>query len=109
MDLATLTANSIDDCWNRIGVRGNKSCVELERHIHCRNCPTYASAASGLLDRGLPADHLAEWTAHFARPKAAENTSVFSVVIFRVGNEWLALPTTIFHEIAALRPIYSLP
>jgi chemotaxis-related protein WspD len=30
-------------------------------------------------------------------------------VLFRVGLEWLALPTALFQEIAALRPIHSLP
>jgi chemotaxis-related protein WspD len=29
---------SLDDCWNRIGVRGDGSCRELEQHIHCHNC-----------------------------------------------------------------------
>ncbi len=37
---------AIDDCWNRIGVRGDGSCPELKRHIHCRNCPVYSAAAA---------------------------------------------------------------
>ena len=41
-DAASPVAN---DCWNKIGVRGDASCAELERHIHCRNCPTYSAAA----------------------------------------------------------------
>ncbi|NOP35791.1 hypothetical protein, partial [Klebsiella pneumoniae] len=41
----------IDDCWNRIGVHGNKQCPLLERHVHCRNCEVYAAAATRLLDR----------------------------------------------------------
>ena len=32
----------IDDCWNRIGVHGNKSCPLLAEHVHCRNCAVYA-------------------------------------------------------------------
>ena len=28
----------IDDCWNRIGVHGDKQCPLLERLVHCRNC-----------------------------------------------------------------------
>ena len=46
-------AAMIADCWNKIGVRGDGSCPELEKHIHCRNCPTYTAAASMLLDRDL--------------------------------------------------------
>ncbi len=37
---------SVDDCWNRIGVRGDRSCPKLAEHIHCRNCPVHAAAAS---------------------------------------------------------------
>ena len=40
------TAASINDCWNRIGVRGDASCPELEQHVHCRNCPVYSAAAA---------------------------------------------------------------
>jgi chemotaxis-related protein WspD len=42
---------AIDDCWNRIGVHGDKQCPLLERHIHCRNCEVHAAAATRLLDR----------------------------------------------------------
>ena len=26
----------IDDCWNRIGVRGDASCARLVEYVHCR-------------------------------------------------------------------------
>ena len=48
----------LNDCWNKIGVRGDGSCPELERHAHCRNCPVYSAAAAQLLDAELPAGHL---------------------------------------------------
>lgn len=32
-----------------------------------------------------------------------------SAIIFRVGNEWLALPTRMFQEVSEPRPIHSLP
>ncbi|MCW1245836.1 chemotaxis protein CheW, partial [Pseudomonas sp. SAICEU22] len=44
-------AHAIDDCWNRIGVHGDKSCPLLAEHIHCRNCSVYSAAATRLLDR----------------------------------------------------------
>ena len=50
---------AVDDCWNRIGVFGDKSCPRLERHIHCRNCEVYGAAAIALLDRyGLSLIHI---------------------------------------------------
>ena len=30
-------------------------------------------------------------------------------MIFRIGAEWLALPTAVFAEVATLRPVHSLP
>jgi len=100
---------AIDDCWNRIGVRGDASCPQLETQIHCRNCPVYAAAAVDLLDRELPAGHLAEWTRHVAREKPAPEDGMQSAVVFRIGAEWLALPTSVFKEVVGVRPLHSLP
>jgi chemotaxis-related protein WspD len=41
-------------------------------------------------------------------PIAAE-LDTLSVVVFRIGAQWLALATSVFREIAALRAIHSLP
>ncbi len=98
-----------NDCWDKIGVNGNGSCLELEKYIHCRNCPVYASAGLQLLNRPLPAEYRREWAEHFALPKRASVAGKISMVVFRVGFEWLALPASAFHEIAEHRPIHSLP
>src|SRR5437588_4360 len=37
--------NVIDDCWNRIGIGGDRTCPELAVHIHCRSCPVFSAAA----------------------------------------------------------------
>ena len=88
---------------------GDGSCPELKTHIHCRNCPVYAAAGARLLDRALAADYRHAWAAHFARPKAAVAAGTFSVVLFRIGAEWLSLPTPAFQEVAELRRIHSIP
>ncbi|MEO5742230.1 MAG: chemotaxis protein CheW [Vicinamibacterales bacterium] len=97
------------DCWNTIGVRGNGSCPELAQHVHCQNCPTYSCAAQSLLDREPPADYKAASTAHFAAPRVAAERASESAVIFQIGSEWLALPTSVVSEIAHSRQIHSLP
>jgi chemotaxis-related protein WspD len=106
---ATFERSLIQDCWNRIGVSGDMSCPELRKHIHCRNCPVYSAAAVELLDRDIPADYLDECTHHVAqqKPEAAGDTQ--SVVVFRIGSEWLALPTAVFKEIVGIRPVHSVP
>lgn len=96
-------------CWNRIGVNGDGTCAELTKFVHCRNCPVYSNAAALLLDRSLPADYRRHWTGHFALEKKRVAPGKMSVVIFRVGAEWLALSTKAFQEVAERRRIHSLP
>ena len=50
------------DCWNRIGVTGDRSCPELNTFVHCRNCPVFAAAARAFFDRPAPEGYLAEWS-----------------------------------------------
>lgn len=106
-----MTAEGIDECWREIGVSGDRSCPELDEHLHCRNCPTHAQIARKLLDRPLPPGYREEWTRHFAErdEKTPEDEEVDSVLIFRIGEEWLGLPAAICREIAEPRPVHSLP
>lgn len=102
--------HALHDCWNRIGVWGDSTCAELERQIHCRNCPVFTTAAVRLLDsRELPSDYLEVWTQHYASAKSVATEVGTSIVIFRVGIEWLGLSTSVFQEIAENRVIHSLP
>jgi chemotaxis-related protein WspD len=100
---------AVDDCWNKIGVHGDASCPELMRHAHCRNCPVYSATALTLLDRDLPAEHLSEWTEHFAQAKSIAQPDTESAIIFRVGAELFAFSTLVLDEVAELRTIHSLP
>lgn len=109
MTTADAVGRHLDDCWNRIGVRGDRSCPQLPQHIHCRNCPVYGNAAAGMLDGELPAQYREQWTRHFAQPNSTVSVETRSALIFRVGPEWLALPTAVVAEIAEQRPIHSLP
>lgn len=99
----------IDDCWNRIGVRGDSSCPELVKHVHCRNCPTYSAAASELLDIDVPSDYLQHWTKLVALERSFAAAEMRSAVVFRIGEERLALPSGILREIADARTIHTLP
>lgn len=98
----------IDDCWNRIGVRGDTSCNKLTLYIDCRNCPIHAHAAIELLDRLQVEEFSCRWEDEpSAPPQSAEDLT--SLMLFRIGEEWLALPTTLFEEITELRTIHTLP
>ncbi|HSU55600.1 MAG TPA: chemotaxis protein CheW [Candidatus Dormibacteraeota bacterium] len=99
----------IETCWNKIGIYGNGECGELEKFVHCRNCPIYSQAAHRLLDRPLPPEYRREWAVHFAREEKKTPPAKLSAVLFRVSSEWLALPTQAFQEIAERRRVHSLP
>jgi chemotaxis-related protein WspD len=99
-----------DDCWNRIGVRGDSSCERLVEYVRCLNCPVFETAAAKLLDQPIPRVDLSR---HELRAPAqsrhdAQGASE-SFLVFRIGGEWLALPTPIFKRIVQTRPIHTLP
>lgn len=104
MDLIARDHEDIDDCWNRIGVHGDKQCPLLDRHIHCRNCEVYAAAATRLLDRyTLLQDE------HVETVQVEQGTVGRSMLLFRLGEEWLALATACLAEIAPMQAVHSLP
>ncbi|NMX93057.1 MULTISPECIES: chemotaxis protein CheW [unclassified Pseudomonas] len=106
LDLTVADTQAIDDCWNRIGIHGDKSCPLLAEHIHCRNCAVYSTAATRLLDRYALAqeDHR-----HDAAAQADDEVATRSLLMFRLGEEWLGIATRCLVEVAPLQPIHSLP
>jgi chemotaxis-related protein WspD len=99
-------ADAIDDCWNRIGIHGDRSCPLLEDHIHCRNCSVYSAAATRLLDRySLVQDHREQAQV----TELQRDIKTRSVLVFRLGDEWLGLATRCLSEVAPLQAIHSLP
>jgi chemotaxis-related protein WspD len=108
-NLKSMSAIKLNDCWNKIGVWGNRECGELKKVIHCRNCIVYSSAAAQLLGAELPQDYLERWTTHFAAEQKVESRQMQAALIFRIGAEWLALSPTNLQEIAEGRPIHSVP
>ncbi len=62
-----------------------------------------------MLNRALPPEYRREWTEHFAREKRLAAPAKTSALLFRIGDEWLALPTKAFEEVAERRLIHSLP
>ena len=99
----------VADCWNQIGVRGDGSCPELKGHIHCRNCPVYAAGAVELLGVECSAGLLSERTQGVGEPQHTDELASNSLLVFRLGTEWLALRSSALKEVASQRPIHSLP
>jgi chemotaxis-related protein WspD len=97
------------DCWNHIGVWGDRSCPELLKVVHCHNCPVFAGAGRRFLDAPAPDGYAQEWAERLAPPIEEAATDLQSVLIFRLGEEWLALPAQVLLEVASLRPIHRVP
>src|SRR5947209_7840285 len=89
----------VRDCWNTIGVRGDRSCPELVEFVHCQNCPVFAAAGRGLLDAPSPEGYLEEWTERLAEELEELSCDTRSVLVFRVADEWLALPVEALVEV----------
>lgn len=117
----TLVDRSIlHDCWNQIGVMGDRSCSQLTTVMHCHDCPVYAQAGDSLLEREPPQNYLDEWINILAEiPVEQEETEgdeivirtaeAISVMIFRLGNERLAFPVKILQEVTHPCVIQPLP
>ena len=67
------------------------------------------SAAGKLLNRDMPEGYRAERTDIVAAEIRTVESGTKSIVIFRVGVEWLALPTSIFQEVTEVSGIHQLP
>jgi chemotaxis-related protein WspD len=99
----------VGDCWNRIGVNGDGTCPELEEHVHCRNCPVFAGAARGFFERRAPEGYLAEWAELLGRPVERGTTDAASLLVFRLGREWLAMALSVVAEVTEPRPVHRVP
>lgn len=112
------------DCWNKIGISGDRTCPELISFIHCRNCPVFTAAARTFFDRPAPPGYLADWSQWLAtsagRDARGEGNGAgedvaqsrgegVSVLIFRLGEEWLAFRTQTVAEVTMPRPVHRVP
>jgi chemotaxis-related protein WspD len=113
LSTAAMLYSAESDCWNSIGIGGDFSCGELKQFIHCRNCPVYSAAGRSLLDRDSSSDYIADRTRILADETDQQETTIGSdtqsLVIFRLGDEWLALPANLFIEVTEPSVIHSLP
>lgn len=107
--LALPTLAAADPCWHRIGVWGDRSCPELLKVTHCHNCPVFAAAGRHFLDAPPPPEYPAEWADRLAAPEDAAAGGLLGVLVFRLGDEWLALPVGVLVEVTDPRPAHRVP
>jgi chemotaxis-related protein WspD len=103
--------DSEETCWNTIGVWGEVQprCERLPEVIHCQNCEVYCKAGRGLLERVPTDEYLEEWQEELAEEKVKEEAASQSLVVFRLGIEYLALPMRALLEVIEPRVVRTLP
>lgn len=110
--------SKVHNCWNQIGIWGDRSCPELKKHIHCQNCPVYSSMGRSLLEREVPQAYVDEWTDLLSKEKSEKSLEAtnqvasiqtITVGIFRLGQEWLALSAQLIKEVMPISTIHILP
>ncbi len=98
-----------EHCWNTIGVAGDQSCPLLEQHIHCRNCDVYSGAAQRSMQRPVGHGYREQWAELLRQPVQQRTGHDSSGLVFRIGREWLLLPTRMVASVAPLAPSHALP
>ncbi|QXP82829.1 chemotaxis protein CheW [Methylococcus sp. ANG] len=83
---------SEESCWNRIGIYGSRECPRLAEVIHCRSCGVYQAAGRALFDRPPAEDSIERWTEQLSAVTDEDAAERTSLVVFRLGAEWFALP-----------------
>jgi len=69
-----------------------------------------AASANKLLERPPEEGYIEEWTELLQNPKIKDKTfTEESGVIFRLAQEWLALPTLVLVEVTNQRPFHKIP
>ncbi len=106
-------STSTIDCWNHIGVEGDRSCDRLATVLHCRNCEVYSTAGRSLLEREVSIADIAESTQAIASQSAVDrlksNEETLSLIVFRLGNERFAFSVRSLQEVIHPSAIHTLP
>lgn len=99
----------IGDCWNRIGVYGDRTCPELDTFNHCRNCSIYSSAGRALLEQPLKQNELTETARALSAPAEKHNQNQLSVLLFQLNDVRFALPLKSLREVSSVHAIHTVP
>ena len=89
---------------------GKETCKMIRVTIPLRRPLRKGLWADKLLRRHAPEDYIREWEEYITGEKEAELPStLIPVVIFRMGEEYLALPTIAIGQITEMKSIHRIP
>jgi len=101
----------LSDCWNSIGVwsRQQERCSRLQEVIHCQNCDVYKQAGRSRLCVQADNDYLQEWSDNLALKPDEQHQDERSAIVFRLGDEMYALPTSVLNDVTHPRKPRRIP
>ncbi|KAM3112277.1 chemotaxis protein CheW [Phormidesmis sp. 146-33] len=106
-------STSTIDCWNHMGVEGDRSCDRLATVLHCRNCSVYSTAGRSLLEREVVIADIAQSTQTIAAESTVDrlksNEETLSLIVFRLGEEQFAFSVRLLQEVIHPTAIHTLP
>jgi chemotaxis-related protein WspD len=105
--------SDIDRCWMRIGVwaPGGATCPILKEVIHCRSCNVYSKGGREYLRQSIISDagDIIARSKTYAAPTTSRKKEGKSILVFRLGVEWLALEMTFVQKILNEKPVRWIP
>lgn len=101
----------LNDCWNKIGTWGEETprCERLTDVGHCSKCDVYQRAGRIALQRPAPQGYLEEWRKFLAAKPSSASANGRFFVLFELGIQLYALPTSALEQVADASPIRTLP
>ena len=96
-------------CWQQKGIWGDRSCAELSRYSHCRDCEVFSREGRTLFNREPPQNYLSDWLSQIAQEQETISRDEKAVHVFRLSSEWLALPAHCWVEVVGMRPVRHIP
>lgn len=96
-------------CRSTIGIWGDRSCPELHTLDHCHNCPVYTQLGRQVLDQAPLDIDIPVGSVSANGTTYAAHSRQHSLFVFRLGGDWLALPTAKIREVVAPLSPHPIP
>ncbi|MEM9217302.1 MAG: chemotaxis protein CheW [Cyanobacteria bacterium P01_F01_bin.150] len=96
----------------RVEELGDRTSPDLASIFHRHDNAVYQPVGRDLLERPIPDEYATEWTnllTQVRHQQQAISHDTLSVNIFRLGREWLALPSAVIKQILPPKPVHSIP
>ncbi len=100
---------NVTQCWNSVGIWGDRSCDELTTVQRCRDCKVFKQAGRQLLERPMPRGYTQHWGKLIAQANARQGNKGTAVLIFRIGSEYFGFAASQVGEVMPALTTHQIP